>query len=241
MPNIHRSNPALENRLRPLLQRGEAEAFLRLYETLSVSERRTAGYQLAEKILPTVGTSVFWKLFAAITPMNSKAFLMTFVNAFVNGYKQRGPKRDQAPALDFDSEGIGRFLEHSTPIDRKKLLQALLPVLRRGEETDALICLIVKLDEWQKAAQALIHAATIPSYYALFHLLRRVDPESDDIRQVALIVLRGNSPQAHHFAEILQTYFSLEALPCVFAKPTEPYRLARLEGGYENFQKEMAR
>lgn len=207
-------------------------SLLDLLGRLSSSERRMAGALLSAELLPTLTDEAFWPLFLAVVPTHSKAYLITFIKAWLIGYK-RG-------LLTLNEEAVITYSTVATDIDRKKMASAILSSLLTPEEVGTVVNNLLR-EDLQLCADLLIKAVTLPALYRLFLLLCQADTTELSIRRIALQLMNTNTPRAMRLAEIIQRYFALSPLPGRFSVTTETYRLSRLDLGYESFCKELSR
>lgn len=203
-----------------------------LLDGLAVSARRTAGFLLSERVLPKLDDDAYWRTFGAVVPVNAKAYLVTFLKAFLAGY------RDRRFSLSFETI---RTLSHTaTPIDRRKLCEALLPVLRTSDEVCSLLEAI-GCYSLVASGDRLVSAQTIPCYHQLFLLMRQEEGNSALLRRYALDLLKIARPLAFRMAAMVEQYFGLPDLPATFASRLQPFELSRLELGYEPFAELLRR
>lgn len=209
-----------------------------LLAALSVADRRAAHRLLAEDILPGLDAERFWMLFEQTVPTDSRAFLGTFLRAAERGLRGR--------TLSVDFTALSRFGKGetpATPIDRRKTLEALLPLLSTPEQVRSLIDCFppMSLRELVSAAFASPRAKagqrtepTLQALFVLFSLMREED-EPALLRPVLLDLIRQNTPRAYRLAAIAQQYFGLTDIPCTFSLRIAHYELSRLDCGYDYF------
>lgn len=227
---IRPSATALSVRLAPQLNSGDD--FLRFMTALTASERKRAGAVLSETLLPSLTQKSFDELFLSAVKAEPKAYLVTFLHAWVKGY--------QSGRLTLSEEVLRRFSDFATEIDRRKTLTTVLPVLRTHEEI-ALLMTALLPSGGERAIAYLLVVGTLPAFYRLFLLLIQADLSKEDLRTVALQAMKNGDARSLRFAELLQSYFDLSPLPGRFGTTTEDYRLSRLDLGYETFCKEFLR
>lgn len=229
MINVHRHNPALRARLKPLTDSGNAEGLKVLLNNLSNSEFRTAGYLLAEDLLPAIpSVEVFLNLFFNIVPTNARAYLGTFLKA-ATAFHADG-------RLKWHEAGWEAYAETASPIDRRKILDAFLPSARSVAEAKRLVSLFAP-SELTARLSYLLKAGTTESYYLMFCLLRSVDDDHAIIRQQYLQLLKRGDQRSFNMACILRQYFDLRDLPGEFSLNLRPYELSRLDLSPETFTK----
>lgn len=199
-------------------------------ESLSSSEQKTAGHLLSENLLPE-NYPQFWTFFSYLVPRHPKAYLGTFLKAACEGYR-RGQ-------IDFGVEAFRQFGHtQATPIDSKKTLDALLPLLRTPQEVDAVMR---DFSRETHAAQAgrLVRSGTAPCYYRLLMLLKHVEDDAGLLRSVCLGLIRKNDSRSFNMACIVCRYFGLTDLPVRFSLKLEDYEISRLDDSYEKFIKTL--
>lgn len=209
------------------VQKGDATELHSLLQTLSVSDFRTAGYLLAENVLPTLSSQTYWHYFVTIVPQNSKAYLGTFLKAAQKLYNMG--------QLQLSQTHLQSFALTCSDVDVSKMLTTLLPLLKTSDEVELLTTLFCH-NQLSKASFYLVKAHTLPCYYQLFKLLRMAE-NATEIRQVALSVLRRGDALSYRITSMLKAYFDIKDLPVRLSFNVEDYQLSRLEQGYENFVK----
>ncbi len=228
MSTFKRYNPILKNKLNHCVQRKDAEQLLHTLQSLSVSDFRTAGYMLAEEILPTLSNNDYWSFFLTIVPYQPKAYLGTFLKAAHKLYAKG--------VLNLSEQSLQLFSQQCSSIDRSKTLTALLPLVKTFQEVEMLISIFCN-NQLSTASAYLIKAQTIPCYYQLFMMLKMADPH--EIRTAALSILRMNNASAYRMTSILKAYFDISNLPVQLSFKLQDYELNRLDQGYEQFKKVM--
>lgn len=228
--SLHRHNPLLVQKLRPLVEAGEGDALLVTVERLSVAERRTAGYLLSTDLLVKCSSAAYWQCFRALVPSCSKAYLGTFLKALSMRFRL-GQK-------ELDVAALSAFAAVATPIDVRKTLETLL-VLRLDVDTAARVVEIFTDNSLEPTATLLLKVGNPVSYYLLFQLLRRADVEAAALRHYAILLMRKADALSFKMASALRLYFGLTDLPGTFSLRLEAYELSRLEQGFEPFLKTL--
>lgn len=230
MTTFKRYNPVLKNRLTLVAKRGDAEEMLNLLRSLSVSDFRTAGYLLAEEVLPTLGDELFWQFFSVVVPTNAKAYLGTFLKATARLYREH--------RLMLNEEILSSFAQTCSEIDKSKLLTSLLPLLRTPEEVGFMVRTF-GTGQLMAVSAYLIKAHTVPCFYQLFLMLKMAEP--CDVQRVVINVMKQGDALSYRMTSILKAYFGLEGLPVQLSFNIEDYQLNLLDQGYERFAKMMMR
>lgn len=233
MVTLHRHNPILKERLMTQARiPGNAAGMLEKLSALSVAEFRTAGYLLAEEILPQLPAEDYWLYFLTIVPTDSRAYLGTFLKAAVAGYRNR--------RLPLDEQALTRFAPQATPIDRRKLLEALLPACRRTAEANMLVRVFCE-DRLADAFPHLLKAATPIALWVMFRLLRATECSEEQLKHYIVLLIRQGSPATVNMADIIRRYFGMKDVPVRYSFRLENYELSRLETGEEYFMKVLTR
>lgn len=227
MSNLIKHNPILRNKLASFIAKGDAQGLCLLLQSLRVSEFRTAGYLLAEQLLPQLASGDYWNFFLKVVPTFPKAYLGTFLKAGVRLYQQH--------KLQLNEEALSQFALQTNAIDHHKTMEAFLPLLAFPEEVETLLRALHSY-EARKAYTFLLKANTLCTFYHLFCLLKLAD-EPALTKQVIALLLRQNKPISYNMASLLKQYFGLHDVPCTFALQIEHYKLSRADEGYASFKK----
>lgn len=200
------------------------------------AEFRAASVVLAEaNFWTSLSDEAFWLAFRTLCRADSRAFLGTLLKAAV-GRRKRGGLQWTAP--DF----FGFCREDATAIDRRKMLEALLPLASTPEEAERLLAVLWHREDGEKVRAAqLFRAATSPTYFLLFKTLRHFEDDKNYLRRVALELMRRGDKAAFNLAGMLREYFALGELPGTFALQLPPYELSRLDSRYDAFLKILNR
>lgn len=232
MINIRRYNPVLKERLHTALKTDAPAVLVRLLQSLTVADNRTASYILSEQLLPTLSAEQYWHLFLGVVPVHSKAYLGTFLKAAVI------MARDNR--LELDHAVLQSFNEVSTAIDARKFLEALLPYLKQADDVRFLVRLFLR-DQLPVAAPYLIGSGTAATYFVLFKLLKSSDCSSELLRVYTIQLMKSGKPHAFNMASILTRYFDLKNIPGHFSLEIEPYELSCLDQNFASFSKMLKR
>lgn len=232
MSILKRHNPVLERRLLAYLGADDIQGLRSFLEGLSNQDFRTAGFLLGEKLLPKLANSptVFWNSFLVLVSSNSKAYLGTFLKAVITLYS--------AGQFNLDVLTLQQFADVASPIDCRKLLLTLLPVVRTVEEVRLLLHLYCS-DDIPAQAFYLLSAGTLPCYYEMFQQLKKVEHDTKLLRTYSVQLMQRGDNLSYNMASILQSYFALGELPGTFSLRLRDYELSRLDGSFELFKKEI--
>lgn len=224
---LRRHNPILRQRLLQPLQAGDIKGLQDILANLKSMDFKTAGFLLAEEVLPTLEEQTFWKCFLAIVPTNAKAYLGTFLKAAIALHKQG--------RLTLNSEALEAYAQTGiTPIDCRKVLEALLP-LARGHEEIAFLLHCFTSDVQQRIA-LLLRINTLPAAYTLFREMKTQEEDLALLRSTCLALMKRGDARAFRLASLCVSYFGLEAIPGTFSLTLQPYELSRLDQSYETFK-----
>ncbi len=230
MISLRRHNPVLLAKMRAHTDRNDFGGLALLLDGLSVSEFRTAGYLLAEDVLPTLTGEAYWQAFNAIVPRNAKAYLGTFLKAGTALYR-KGTLTVSATVL----EG---FAQTCSAIDERKTLEAFTPCLRTSDEILQLFNLFGHCSTETKLL-TLVKTRTLPAFHALFLALRTLDEA--EIEKCAAALVHNNDELSFRMVSTLRAYFGLTAVKGTFALHLEDYELSNLELGYASFVKTLTK
>ncbi len=229
MSTTHRYNPAPSRRLSAFIEADDAVGMAAALEQLNNREFRTAGVLLADELVPVwADKGNFAAFFTTIVPHNPKAYLGTFVRAAEKLYA--------AEKLALTDSWWAEYAAAASAIDKRKVLEGLLPLARSIAEADALLTALVG-NEPEARAPYLLRTATSFAYYLLFRDLKRVEGEHDFIRKCYGLLLREATQRAYNMASIIRHYFDIPNLPGNFSLTLMPYELSRLELTPEAFCK----
>lgn len=224
------STSSLRERIRLLVASNDFAPLGHYLQSLRATDHRNASLILAEeKTWSALSQTQWWEAFALLCTLSAKAYLGTLLKA--------AQARSRREALHFESQALRAFChERATDIDRRKMLDSLLPLASSPRHLRQL-CLLLRVEEESEAQQALhyLKAETSVAYYELFCVLRRLDDKPPLIRRFAIELIRKNEKKAFNLASILASYFDLAPLPGTFSLQLEPHQLSRLESDYEAF------
>lgn len=223
-------------RLSPFIEVRNAQGLCDYLQSLSNADFRAASVAMGKaETWKELSQSEFWHFFATLATTNARAFLGTMLKAVTQRHRRQ--------PLSWDDEAlVGFLLHHATAIDKRKVVEALLPLMQQPEEAMPLL----ERTDWQTEtlvgrAMLCFRIATPTTYYLLFHLLREVEDDRPLIRRFAVELIRKNEPMAYNLACMLRDYFALDELPGTFALNLPPYELSRLDQGFEAFAKILRR
>ena len=206
----------LRSQISAFVSARQAEALRDYLRTLRNSDFRAAGIVMSEaKCWEQLDEAEFWHFFLILN----------------------------VQSLTFESEDFGRFAtETATDIDRRKALEALLPLLSTPEAVEQMLQRFLLSQETPVTrALCLLRISSPATLFLLFRTLKEVDDDPNLIRRFAVELIRRGDKQAYNMACILRDYFDLEALPGTFSLQLAPYELSRLDTNFDYFVKILAR
>ncbi len=220
----------LADRLFTMAKAGNASGLLLMMRSMSNSAFRACGKELGERVLPELPDShIYWTLFAAMVPAQPRAFLGTFLKAAAARYT-----KGTLDLLD-NAQQVEKFAATASVIDKRKTLDALLPVVKKSEEIEFLLRLFAPQESTARLDLLLAQPDHTAMCYVLFKELRQHDADHALLRHAALRLMQKATPNAFKMARIVQAYFGLEELPGTLSLRLEPYELSSLEQGEEAF------
>ena len=228
---LTRPTAQLRQRMLPFVAARNAVALRDMLLSLRTAEFRAAGQVLAEgELWLALSDGEFWEFFVTLTAAHPRAFLGTMIKA--------ATARHRRQPLDFLHPRLSQFAQtQATDIDRRKMLEAFLPLFDQPEAANQFLLLMGWQEETPSArASQLLRHATPVSYYLLFNTLREMEENKALIHRFAVELIRRGAANDYKMACFLRDYFSLDALPGTFALQMPPYTLSRLEN-YEGFLK----
>lgn len=226
MSVVIKHNPVLQKNMYDLLS--TPEALLQYVSHLTNKERRTAGYLLADVLLPTLDEQSFWQMFHVFVSHDSKAYLGTFLKAVKVLYVGK--------SFSFDNLELKSFATDSaTVIDRQKFLTEVLPLLHTPEEVKLLLD-IFGVSSADTRLVYLYKSGTIPCYYCLFNLLKMHDGDMALLDKYCMLLLKKNDVLSKKMASLVNDYFGLNRDLPIGVKEVEPYKLSKLNETYDSFK-----
>lgn len=229
---IRRHNEVVESNLRRLLLSGNTDGLLAYLQALPNSDFRTVGYLLANKLLSELSPEAYWDFFLSIVPANPKAFLGTFLKGLPQAMSSSWSAVLAMPRL----KEYGQ--EKASDIDKKKILEALLPLMATPDECMALLGIFGSAEE-RKRMPYLLRAATPASYYCLFMMLRHYDDNPQLIKLYCGQLIKNADAMSYKVASLLHSYFGIKDISGSFSTTFHPYELGRFELSYDNFCKRI--
>jgi len=220
----------IDRRIRPAVCQEDLDELLKLLDSFSNSQFRTAVYMLGERYALELPADGFWRLFSVLLQRDSKAFLIVMLKALV--------QRIEKGEASIEDEGFKNLCQIMNEVDRQKTLQFLLPYLKDEEQVRYLFrCFSMEANEW---IPYLIKVNTLPCAFVLFSSLRYIEHERDYLVRIAYYLMKRGDGLSFNLASLMKAYFGLEELKGTFSLQLKPFELARLETSYKAFCDRMA-
>lgn len=201
------------------VRQGKAEEMCAYLASLRNASFRTASLCLGEASL-WQGSDSFWHFAAVLVSANNRAYLGTMLKAAV-------ALHNVTPTPEFAQAC-------TTDIDRKKVLEALLPLVTSPTDMQQLIRLF-RIESDAIIEGILYRVGTATAYFLLFNLLKQHEDETDYLRRFGVELIRKGDKRSFNLACVIKEYFALPSLPGTFSLSLKPYELSRLETSYETF------
>ena len=216
----------LEQKLLPSLHTGDAEELVRLLDSFSRSEQRTAGYMLGERLLLDCPAKLYWKMTEALVRHESKAYLITLMKTFLARLK-RG-------SASLSDEAFSRLAASFNEVERQKVALLILPELDLPQLVEQFFSVIL-IPKGREQMVYLVRVDTLPCLFLLLRSLRYIEHDRNEVLKVARQLMKRGTGPSFNLASIIKVAFGLEELQGTFSLRLQPYQIARLEQSYEAF------
>lgn len=216
----------IEQKLLPPLQTEDAEELVRLLDSFSRSEQRTAGYMLGERLLLECRAEVYWKMTEALVRYDSRAYLITLMKTFLVRLKQG--------TASLSDESFARLAASFNNIERQKVALLILPELDQPRLVELLFRLM-GINMGREQMVYLVRVDTLPCLFLLLRSLRYIEHDRGEVLQVAYQLMKRGTGSSFNLASIIKVAFGLDELTGTFSLRLQPYQIARLEQSYEAF------
>lgn len=226
----------LRQRISAFIEQRNAEGLRATLSALRNADFRTASQYLGQmEVWRVLSEEEFWRFFRVLAVDNAKAYVGTLIKVVVALNKRQ--------KLAFDSEDFRTFTqEEASAIDRRKMLEAFLPLMQTPECIEHLMSSLLRVEDSEHSrVMILFKAGTTASYFLLFTHLKQMDADNAYLRRLAVELIRKGDKSSFNLAAILQRYFDLGTLPGTFSLQMPPYELSRLDQSYDNFLKILLR
>lgn len=216
----------LEQKLLVPLGESDAEGLVRLLESFSRSEQRTAGYMLGERLLLECPPELYWKMTEALVRYESKAYLITLMKTFL--------VRMSRGTAGLSDACFKRLASSFNEIERQKVALLLLPELGSPKEVEQLFATL-NISKGREQMVYLVRIDTLPCLFLLLRSLRYIEHDREEVLKVARQLMKRGTGASFNLASIIKVAFGLEELTGTFSLRLQPYQIARLEQSYEAF------
>lgn len=216
----------LQQRLTQLVGQRQWPQLHTLLGTLTNSEFRKVEQIVRQGILPTLPNEHFWEALAQLIAFRPQAFL-TGITA-ISHLAADGTLMFQTPAATDLSCQL-------SDIQRQKLADMAIPLLRTEGQISALFDWLSITDERQQAA-LLIRSTTPLAYFMLFRTLRHIPDHRDFALRCCRHILRKGDDLSYNMAAILRAYFGLHEIQNQLSLRIEPYELSYLDTSFDTFR-----
>lgn len=216
----------LEQKLLPPLQTGDAEGLVRLLDSFSRSEQRTAGYMLGELLLADCPAERFWQMTEALVRYDSRAYLITLMKTFLLRLEQGTAWLSDKP--------FARLAASFNDVERQKVALLLLPALTSPEQVEQLFH-VFGIAKGREQMVYLVRIDTLPCLFLLLRSLRYIEHDRTEVLKVARQLMKRGTGGSFNLASIIKVAFGLDELSGTFSLRLQPYQIDRLEQSYEAF------
>lgn len=230
-------NPVVNRNLQAIANEADWQKMNAYLNGLSNSAFRAASSILAEHVLPKLDNYNYWECFHSVALTNTKAYLMTFLKAAEEKYRNG--------SLAFDNTRFKDFAESTrtdaVSLDRQKTLKKILPILSTFNEVEDVLELFCEDNAEMKLKYLLQSDESKVCYYVIFRQLRRLEANHEAIALCLLKVMRRSTSMAFNFVSIMRDYFGIDKLNAQYSLRLQPYELSRLETSYDDFVKTLSK
>jgi len=216
----------LELKLLQPLQAEDAEGLVRLLDSFSRSEQRTAGYMLGERLLLDCSTDVYWKMTEALVRYDSRAYLITLMKTLLLRLEQGTAELSDAP--------FSLLAATFNEVERQKVALLLLPALKTPQLVEQLFS-VLSIPKGREQMVYLVRVDTLPCLFHLLRSLRYIEHDRMEVLKVARQLMKRGTGASFNLASIIKVAFGLDELQGTFSLRLQPYQIARLEQSYEAF------
>lgn len=201
------------------IRQGKAQEMCDYLSTLRATSLRTASQALGSGDLWR-NAADFWHFASVLVSADNRAYLGTMLKA-ATASGHLVPTAEFAKAC-------------TTEIDRKKVLEALLPFCKGPEEASSLLHFF-PLENATATELLLFRTGTSTAYFLLFNRLKAYEDNPQLLRRYGVELIRKGDKRSFNLACIVKEYFALPDLPGTFSLSLQPYELSRLDKSYEAF------
>lgn len=216
----------IEQKLLPPLQTEDAEGLVRLLDSFSRSEQRTAGYMLGERLLLECPSNLYWKMTEALVRYDSRAYLITLMKTFLVRMKEG--------TVSLSDEPFAHLATSFNDVERQKVALLILPELGQPKQVELLFHLM-GISMGREQLVYLVRIDTLPCLFLLLRSLRYIEHDRKEVLHVAYQLMKRGTGSSFNLASIIKVAFGLDELTGTFSLRLQPYQIARLEQSYEAF------
>ncbi len=199
---------------------------------LSNSHFRTAGYIIAERLLPSALADDFWAVMHSLVAWQPKAFTVTMAKA--------ARLRLVAGTLTLQDSGFGVLAEllrdASRAIDVDKIVQLWLPDMRRPETIERLFAML-GVDDALRRIGFLVRVDTLAAGFVLLRTLRFEEHNRPLLVTTVRDLMRRGSSLSFNQASLAKAFFGLDEVGGVFSLSLQPYEMARVDTDFDVYSR----
>lgn len=215
----------LKTQIAVFIRQEKAESLRDYLASLRNADFRLAGQILADRQLwehlpEATANTMFWQFAAVLVAANNRAYLGTMLKAAT-------ATKSLMPTVEFATTC-------TTDIDKKKVLEALLPTQKTPSDVNAMLQMF-GFDSAAATENILFKIGTPVCYFVLFNLLKQYEDRHDYLRRICIELIRKGDKYSFNLACIIKEYFGLAELPGTFSLSLQPYELSRLDANYDTF------
>lgn len=215
----------LKTQIAVFIRQEKAESLRDYLASLRNADFRLAGQILADRQLwehlpEATANTMFWHFAAVLVAANNRAYLGTMLKAAT-------ATKSLMPTVEFATTC-------TTDIDKKKVLEALLPTQNTPSDVNAMLQMF-GFDSAAATENILFKIGTPVCYFILFNLLKQYEDRHDYLRRICIELIRKGDKYSFNLACIIKEYFGLAELPGTFSLSLQPYELSRLDANYDTF------
>ena len=210
----------------PVVQSGNTEELVRLLDSFSRSEQRTAGYMLGERLLLECTADLYWQMTEALVRYDSRAYLITLMKTFL--------VRMERGTAALSDQPFARLAAAFNEVERQKVALLLLPMIDCPEHVEKLFH-IIGIPKGREQMVYLVRIDTLPCLFLLLRSLRYIEHDRTEVLKVARQLMKRGTGASFNLASIIKVAFGLDELTGTFSLRLQPYQIARIEQSYEAF------
>lgn len=226
-------HPIVFRRLQDLLSQHNWGGAVDYLDQLSHAQFRTAGYMLAERLLPQLSQDEFWTLTRILVAHNSKAYLVTTMKCAATLMAQDKLHVTHPGCQDFLAD-----ISHSE-IDRQKALLQILPHIGEPELMEDVLTRTGASAPPERLSILLRAEPTMPVAYMLFRTLMYLENDRHLLIRTTYYLMKRGDGFSFNLASIIKHYFGLDEVKGTFSLQFQDYELSRISQSYPAFVQVM--